>query len=64
MYCPHCGKQVGDEDEFCEHCGVLLDDTVAALRGAGLEVVEVDAPALRRCPREAAAAGPGIVGLG
>jgi len=26
-----------------------LDDTVAALRGAGLEVVEVDAPALRRC---------------
>jgi hypothetical protein len=30
MYCPHCGKQVGDKDEFCEHCGVSLDDPVAA----------------------------------
>ena len=30
VYCPHCGKQVGDEDEFCEHCGVSLDESAAA----------------------------------
>lgn len=21
MYCRKCGKQIGDEDAFCEHCG-------------------------------------------
>ena len=27
MYCPHCGKTVGEKDEFCEHCGKSLDET-------------------------------------
>ena len=30
MYCEHCGKPVGEKDEFCEHCGKPLDDSAAA----------------------------------
>jgi drug/metabolite transporter (DMT)-like permease len=25
-YCPHCGRPVGREDEFCRHCGQRLSE--------------------------------------
>ena len=28
MYCPHCGKQVNREDNFCRFCGTKLEEEV------------------------------------
>ena len=25
-FCPQCGKPVGDDDQFCRHCGASLND--------------------------------------
>jgi len=25
-FCPQCGKSVGDDDQFCRHCGASLND--------------------------------------
>ena len=27
MYCPHCGKEIGDEVNFCPNCGTKLNQT-------------------------------------
>lgn len=33
-YCPHCGNQVGEDDQFCEKCGTNLSGVASAQRPA------------------------------
>lgn len=33
MFCPHCGKEVADDQAYCQHCGVLLVEPAAPVSG-------------------------------
>ena len=44
MFCPGCGKQVGDGGRFCKHCGTSLGRTPGAEAGAAAPSAPPGAP--------------------
>jgi|GEM_PF-131884 len=61
LSCPACAQPVGEDDQFCEVCGVDLRSAGAARAGAGTSSADSSAPA---APQPPSARAPGSVPAG
>lgn len=57
MYCPHCGVEAQEEDEFCYRCGQRIQIAVAAVEKPTPTPVLTSPPTVKEVGKEFAYAG-------